>query len=65
MPVPSDDTNANAIEPLLTLPLQSLHRRQPLLRNLQRPPKNRRFQRPPPIRAGEVTELAAGPAAID
>ncbi len=66
MPVPSDDTNANAIEPLPTLPLPSLHRRRPLRRNLPRPPKNRRCRRPPPIRAaGEVTELEAGPAAVD
>jgi hypothetical protein len=67
MPVPSDDTNANGIEPLPTLPLPSLHRRRPLRRNLPRPPKNCqwRCRRPPPIRAGEVTELEAGPAAVD
>ena len=63
MPVPSDD--ANAVKPLPTLPLPSLHRRRPLQRNLRRPPKNRRCRRPPPIRAGEVTKLAAGPAAVD
>ncbi len=60
-----DDANTNAVEPLPTLPLPSLHRRRPLRRNLQRPPKNQRFRRPPPIRAGEVTKLAAGPAAVD
>jgi hypothetical protein len=65
MPVPSDDTNANAVEPLPTLPLQSLHRRWPLRRNLPRPPKNRRCERPQPIRAGEVTELEEAPAAVD
>ena len=67
MPVPSDDTNANGIEPLPTLPLPSLHRRRPLRRNLPRPPKNCQWhcRRPPPIRTGEVTELEAGPAAVD
>jgi hypothetical protein len=50
--------------PLPTLPLQSLHRRRPLRRYLQRPPKNRRCRRSPPIRAGEVTEWEAGPAAV-
>ena len=57
MPTPSS--------PLPTLPLQPLHRRRPLLRKLQRPTENRRCRRPPPIRAGEVTKLAAGPAAVD
>ncbi len=51
--------------PLPTLPLPPLHRCRPLRRKLQRPPKNRRCRRPPPIRVGEVTKLAAGPAAVD
>ncbi len=51
--------------PLQTLPLPRLHRRRPLQRKLQRPPKNQRCRRPPPIRAREVTKLAAGQAAVD
>ncbi len=51
--------------PLQTLQLPSLHRSRPLRRNLPSPPKNLRCRRPPPIRAGEVTKLAAGPAAVD
>ncbi len=51
--------------PLPTLPLPRLHRRQSLRRKLQPPPKNQRCRRPPPIRAGEVTILATGQAAVD
>ncbi len=51
--------------PLPMLPLPPLHHRRPLQQKLQRPPENRRCRRPPPIRAGEVTKLAAGPAAVD
>jgi hypothetical protein len=63
MPVPYPLTTQSS--PLSTLPLPSLHRRRPLLRNLLRPPKNRRCRRPPPVRAGGVTELEAGPAAVE
>ncbi len=51
--------------PLPTLPLPRLHCRRSLRRKLLPPPKNQRCRRSPPIRAGEVTKLAAGQAAVD
>ncbi len=64
-PYPLTTPTPTPSSPLPTLPLPSLHRRCSLRRNLQRPLKNRRCQRPPPIRAGEVTKLAAGQAVVD
>jgi hypothetical protein len=65
MPVPSDDANANAVKPPADAASAAPAPQRPLRRKLQRPPKNWRCRRPPPIRAGEVTKLAAGPAKVD